>query len=110
MILFLGRDLNARARIGSTGADVVPVSAAALGSALETHRPAALVIDLDERSDETLRALEDAHATGLLPPAVWGFYSHVDASALDWVGDLPVTTYRRGKFWGAVGDLVAGLN
>jgi AmiR/NasT family two-component response regulator len=109
-VLFVGSDLMARERIRSAAAHLqmmsVSSSVTELLGALEKHSVDVVVIDLDEGREAVLVKLEEARAAGHSPPAVVGFYSHVDADLGRAAERAGCRAVRRGRFWSSLPDLL----
>jgi hypothetical protein len=109
-VLLIGSDLMARERIRSAAAHLhmksVSAAPADLIDALRSEAPDVVVLDLDEGRDALLENLEVARADGLVPEAVFGFYSHVDAELGRAAERAGCRAVRRGRFWSSLPELL----
>ena len=112
MILFVGGDLNAFARIeaacAASGRDLKRVSLDRMAEAIAADPPAAVLVDLDEVPS----APEHLQRTGLLDagsPPVIGFFSHVDVDAGRKATEAGIAAVPRGRFWRELPETIAAL-
>lgn len=103
LVLLVGGELMARARLQSATADrgmeVKSVRPGALVDELETLRPSMLVLDLDTGRHVVLDELERARAAGLAPERVLGYFSHVEQELGEAARAAGCEAYPRGRFW-----------
>ena len=112
VVLFVGSDLNALARIEAActaaGRSLRRVPVEGLAEALEAQRPLAVLIDLDEASSAT----EEVRRAGLLDPgspAVLGYFSHVDVDTGRRATEAGITAVPRGRFWRELPETIASF-
>ena len=102
-VLFVGGDLNARARISAAaaagGATWATSSSAAILDRLSRDPFDLLILDLDGEGKEVLPFLGEAEKRGIKPSDVIGYYSHVDVEGAEKARAAGVTPIRRGRFW-----------
>ena len=101
--LFVGRDLNARTRLenaaAAAGVNLVTAAPDALVTALSTHEPGVVILDLDFGRDAVLEQLARAHQSGLAPSHVVGYFSHVDEDLGAAARRTGCRALPRGAFW-----------
>ena len=104
-ILFLGSELQARARLeGAAGQGrVVALRPDALPPDLDDYRLA--VVDLDESGVEGIASLRRAGFRN----RIVGFFSHVDEELGRRAIEAGAETYPRGRFWREVGTIIGGV-
>ena len=97
-------DLNARARILEAAGPIEVVTTEATGFSTRLEAASVLILDLDEGGETALKELTDARSSGVVPPIVVGFMSHVDRDlgrAARAAGCRPIA---RGRFWSHLPD------
>jgi hypothetical protein len=102
-ILFLGRELQAAARLeGPEGLKgrVDVASPAALPADVTPYT--VVVLDLDEVGVEPLASLRAAGYEG----RVVGFYSHVDEALGERAQSAGIEVHRRGRFWRQLAEIL----
>jgi hypothetical protein len=112
VILVVGGDLMAHQRIRSSaqavGADAHFVAFGGLIDALQKDSFDVLIVDLDDGREPVLAEVREARDQGLLPEAVLGYYSHVDAALGKAAEASGVVPLRRGQFWASLPSLLGG--
>ncbi len=106
-LLLASRDLAAKARLADAAAragwTMVTARVGDLSGAVAEHAPELVVVDLDEASEPTLRALGPAPPTRTI-----GFFSHVDTALGEAARAAGVEAVPRGRFWRTLPQLLEG--
>ena len=112
VVLFVGSDLNALARIeaacAASGLELRRIALEGLVEAVAARPPVAVLIDLDEAHS----AAEQVRRAGLLDPGsppVLGFFSHVDIETGRKASEAGITAIPRGRFWRELPETIASL-
>lgn len=108
IVLLVGGDLNAQARVGDAahraGGTLQRVSTEDLAAEIASKTPSMVVIDLDEVGAEALAATPQD--SGSESPMVVAFFSHVDAALGESARAAGVEALPRGRFWRELPSLV----
>lgn len=108
IVLLVGGDLNAQARVGDAahraGGTLQRVSTEDLAAEIASKTPSMVVIDLDEVGAEALAATpQDSSSES---PMVVAYFSHVDAALGESARAAGVEALPRGRFWRELPSLV----
>ena len=102
-ILLVSTDLQARVRLEA--ALEAPVATRRPQQSPGELRPELVVLDLDQLgAEDATRWAEAVRARAT--PRVVGFFSHVDAELGDHARKLGIETFRRGRFWSSVREIL----
>ena len=109
IVLLVGGDLNAQARVGDAArrvhAELRRVAPGDLAAEIASKAPSLIVIDLDDVGAEVLTALpQDRGGSNVV-----AYFSHVDTDLGERARQAGVEALPRGRFWRELPTLVAGV-
>jgi hypothetical protein len=108
IVLLVGGDLNAQARVGDAaqraGGTLQRVSSEDLASEIASKAPSMVVIDLDEVGAEPLAAAQQD--SGSASPMIVAYFSHVDVALGESAREAGVEALPRGRFWRELPSMV----
>lgn len=108
IVLLVGGDLNAHARVGDAahraGGTLQRVSSEDLATEIASKAPSMVVIDLDEVGAGVLAAVPSD--SGSESPMVVAYFSHVDVALGESARQAGVEALPRGRFWRELPSLV----
>jgi hypothetical protein len=107
VVVLVGGDLNARARVGGAvaraGGELVTTTPAGLARALEGRAAKVVVVDLDGVGSDALPLISAAR-TGAA--RVLGYFSHVDHELGEKAHSAGIEALPRGRFWRQLSGLI----
>jgi hypothetical protein len=107
VVVLVGGDLNARARVGDAaaraGAELVATTPSGVAGALEGRTATVVVVDMDDVGGDALPLIT---AAGTGAALVVGYFSHVDRDLGEKARAAGIEAWPRGRFWRELSDLM----